>query len=286
MNKEELLKVVIKGAQKGIEVYADYRDVLYDENFKEIQKRIEQSPNESPMSIFCEYISELYEDYCLYNDDMEDIKSILSDEGVDYDDLDEEVQEEVVEAFRENVFYDYPYDHYLGQKVCINIVVDAGDANYDFGINEVYPHYDGDYDTLKKSGVPEESCISWLAKRQGYSKMELRKALLHDEKVESKFLQSIYEELINTSSALPSLTFMKSMTVEEWLKLLGERYINISKDTRTGLVDFWNGAGGLLEIELEKDFKFDKKFVYEIRPDCTYRYGVLDIYGACESLYD
>ena len=286
MEKEEILEVIVKGAEKGIDIYADYRDCLEDKNFKELLSRIEDSPNEKPLWIFQDYISELYEDYFLYNDEKEEVKYLLSSEGVDFDDLDEEVQEEVMDTFRENVVYNPPFDHYLGQKICVNIVVDSGDANYDFGINEVYPHYDGDYDTLKKFGVPKESCISWLAKRQGYKQMELRQALLHDKKVESKFLQSVYAELLNASSALPSLVFMKSMTVEEWLNLLEEHYIKISKDTRTGLVDFWNGAGGLLEIELEKDFKFDKKFVYEIRPDCTYRYGVLDIYGACESLYD
>ena len=286
MKKEEIIKIVAKEAEKGIDIYADYRDSLEDKNFKELLSRIEDSPNEKPLWIFQDYISELYEDYFLYNDEKEEVKYLLSNEGIDFDDLDEKVQEEVMDTFRENVVYNPPFDHYLGQKICVNIVVDCGDANYDFGINEVYPHYDGDYDTLKKFGVPKESCISWLAKRQGYKQMELRKALLHDKKVESKFLQSVYAELLNTSSALPSLVFMKSMTVEEWLELLEKRYIQISKDTRTGLVDFWNGAGGLLEIELEKDFKFDKKFVYEIRPDCTYRYGVLNIYGACESLYD
>ena len=286
MKKEEILEVIVKGAEKGIDIYADYRDCLEDKNFKELLSRIEDSPNEKPLWIFQEYISELYEDYFLYNDEKEEVKYLLSNKGIDFDDLDEEVQEEVMDTFRENVVYNPPFDHYLGQKICVNIVVDSGDANCDFGINEVYPHYDGDYDTLRKFGVPKESCISWLAKRQGYKQMELRQALLHDKKVESKFLQSVYAELLNASSALPSLVFMKSMTVEEWLNLLEEHYIKISKDTRTGLVDFWNGAGGLLEIELEKDFKFDKKFIYEIRPDCTYRYGVLDIYGACESLYD
>lgn len=286
MNKEEIKKIIKKAAEKGIDIYADYNDCLGDNNFKEIWSRIKSYPTKKPLHIFRDYISEFYDDYVFYNDDIEDIKYILSEKGINYDDFDEEVKEEIVETFRENVAYNFPFDHYLGQKVCIDIVIDCGDANYDFGINEVYPHYDGDYETLKKNGVPEESCISWLAKRQGYKKTELKKALLYDEKVESKFLDSIHTELLNMSSALPSLVFMKSMTVEEWLNLLEKRYIEISKDTRTGLVDFWNGAGGLLEIELEKDFKFDKKFIYEIRPDCTYRYGVLDIYGASESLYE
>ena len=79
---------------------------------------------------------------------------------------------------------------------------------------------------------------------------------------------------------------MKKMNIEEWLELLEKKTISITKSTRTGLVDFWSGAGGLLNIELEKDFKFSSKFIHEIQPDVCYRYGVLDIYGASDSLYD
>ena len=285
LTKEEIKQRIMDELKDGIDVYADYRDQLEAGSIKELQKRLDERGAESAKNIFMDYITEIYEDYDLYNG-TEDMECVCQNQGIDYDELDDDMKDYVNEVFNENVFYNLPYDHYLGQDVCINIVVDAGDANYDFGINEVYPHYDGDYDELKSHGVPNKSCIAWLAKRQGYYKKELKKALLHDDKVESKFLQSMYEELLNCSSALPQLVFMKKMTIEEWLEQLEKKTISITKDTRTGLVDFWNGAGGLLDIELEKDFTFSSKFIHEIQPDVCYRYGVLDIYGAPESLYD
>ena len=286
MNREEILDLVAREAQNGIEVYADYRDCFEDHNFKELQKRIEASPKEKPLYVFYDYINDLYEDYSLYTNYVEEVKYLLSNEGIKYDDLTEDLQEECLDVFRDNVIYNMPYDHYLGQRVCIDIVIDAGDANYCFTINDVYPHYNGDYDTLVKKGVPEKSCISWLAKRQKITKTELKESLSGEKRFVSLFLPSLYEELRETTSSQPSLTFMKSMTVEEWLNLLEKKYITISEDIRTGLVDFENGAGGLLEIKLDRGFKFDKKFIYTIQPDCCFRYGVLDIYGATEALYD
>lgn len=285
LTKEEIKSRILDELKDGIDIYADYRDQLEDGSLKELQKRLEERGNETARNVFYDYISELYENCDLGYPN--EVKEVCRNQGIDYDELDDDMKEFVDEIFNENVFYNLPYDHYLQQDVCINITVDAGDANYDFGINEVYPHYDGDYDELKRHGVPSESCVTWLAKRQGYSKKALKAALLHDEgKVESKFLQSMYEELLNMTSALPRLVFMKKMTVEEWLELLEKKTIAISKDTRTGLVDFWNGAGGLLGIELEKDFKFDKKFVYEIQPDVCYDYGIMSIYGAGKYIYE
>ena len=283
MITKEKLEELKKEAEQGIEIYTDYNDVLSDGDFKKIRNLIEDS-KETPINVFCDWLTEQYNDW--YYDYSEDIKAACDNVGIDYDALDEYDQQAVRDTFLENTFLQVPYEHYLKQKVCINIVIDAGDADYDFGINEVYPHYNGDYDTLEEEGVPEESCLYWLAEQQGYSEKDLRAALLDDEEVTSKFLKSVRWELKNMGSGMPALVFMRSMTVEEWLNLLTTERIHISKKTLTGLVDFWNGGGSVLEIELEKDMDFDKKFAFEIRPDCTYRYGVLDIYGASESLYD
>lgn len=285
-NMENWKEAIIKEAEKGIDIYADYRDELSSESIQEIHDLVnERAKGEDPINIFKDYLEGKYEEWLWDYDDEYDFKYACENTGIPYDELEEDEKDELLEVYRENYFYNLPFDHYLGQKVCLNIVLDVGDANYDFGINEVFPHYDGDYDTLKRYGVPNESCIAWLAKKQGYSKKALKEALLEGNS-ESKFLKSIYVELRESTSALPSLTFMKSMTIEEWLTLANQKYITIDKNTRTGLVDFWNGAGGMLNIELEKDIKFDSKFVHLMKPDECFRYGVLNIYCASESLYN
>ena len=56
---------------------------------------------------------------------------------MDYDD-----HEEFIESWiREHLFFRYPEDHFLKQTVCVNITVDTGDENYDYVLNNLYPHY-------------------------------------------------------------------------------------------------------------------------------------------------
>ena len=285
MLSNEQIKTIIGEAEKGIDIYADYRDKLGKENLKEIFAAVEKS-DEDPIAVFKDWLAEKYDEWLWDYDYSTDAKYVCKNVGIDFDALDEDDRETAVDTFRENTFFNLPYSHYLGQKIPVNIRIDTGDANYDFGINEVYPHYNGDYDTLAEDGVPDESALAWLVEQQGYSKEDLKKALLGDEEVPSKFLTSIRDEVANMSSSCPSLVFMMSMTVEEWLQALNAPHIHIPKNARCGLVNFWAGGGSILDIRLEKDMDIPKKVVFEILPDYLYGYGILDVYGVTESFYD
>ena len=62
--------------------------------------------------------------------------------------------------------------------------------------------------------------------------------------------------------------------------------IAIPKETTCGLFDAWDGAGGLLGIELVRDFHLPKKFIEDIIPDDALRYGIKDVYGTDETLWE
>ena len=99
------------------------------------------------------------------------------------------------------------------------------------------------------------------------------------------------------------LTFLVRMTLEDAMELqerikedkklksdsswydpknrLGTDFIAINKRVECGLFDTWNGGGGCLEIELEKDIKLPLKYIDSIEVDKsnTRGYGVADVYG-------
>ncbi|MBR1738388.1 MAG: hypothetical protein IJ736_15520, partial [Firmicutes bacterium] len=77
----------------------------------------------------------------------------------------------------------FPYDDFFSQKYPVDIIIDTGDANYDFVLNCVYPHYNGRIE----DNIEDEAAILWLAKENGYSKNDLEAALKYEKFNGSKF---------------------------------------------------------------------------------------------------
>ena len=115
------------------EIYADYRDELDDGSLKKICEA------EHPQEHFLDWLDEAY----LYSRwDCEDsvIKRVLEDETVAkiVKRLDET---EVYEIIRDLFYVKLPEKHFLRQNVLVDIMVDTGDANYDYTLNTFNPHY-------------------------------------------------------------------------------------------------------------------------------------------------
>ena len=284
LKKEELKKYLY---ENPIIIYTDYRDQMETRNLKELQSRIEDNPNEDPLVLFQEYLNEIYEDYG-YDNCLEDYdyKNFAETIGLDYDSLSEEEKEELQDTANEYCWYEPDYNHYLDQTVCINIIIDSGDYNFDLGCNQVYPHYDGDYEDLKQNGIQKESCIRWLAEKQGYDEPTTRLALADKKFSNSKFLESLQEELLNCSSHMNCLVFLKEMTIKEWLEALKASEITIPKRTSCGLIDFWSGAGGLINIQLEKEITVKKEEIHEIIPDECKRYSIHEIFDCTDARWN
>lgn len=244
-------------------IYADYRDKLSEDSIKKILEADE------PMDEFYElfgYDYNMYEFGALFKELEE------SFEGY------EENEKEVDEWIREHVSFYIDTDHYLKETVCANIIIDTGDGNYDFTLNNLY----------QADEINEDSALLWLAKAQGYTKEQLEKATIAEEVSfsDSKLLKSIYQECLNTTSSMNALSFFVDMTIKDLIDYKKKPWtIKLDKDVKCGLVDYWNGAGGILEIELEKELEIPSDKVRSFKIDGADGYGVGEIFGMCSTFW-
>ena len=260
------------------EIYADYRDTLQNETITRWCKA------ENPGDAFYEEMFKWYDEFCDFDCPEEILRVIKPHWDTGRYELDEDA---VIEWLREHLYYQLPVDHYLDQTVCVDLIVDTGDGNYDFVLNDIFPHYDGVYGEV----ISEKASVLWLSRQQGYKKRELNKALYHRETNGSVFMESLRTELANCSTHMNCLTFFAKMKVRELLRLnealRGERKgkLLIPKGVPCGLYDPWNGAGSVLDIRLEKDVLLPLKFIDSALPDGGRGYSVASTYGICESLW-
>lgn len=245
------------------EIYADYRDELSQENIEKILEA------DDPMDEFYELFGHEYDTYefdYLFTQFKENFEGYAENE------------EEIDEWLREHVSFYIDTKHYLKETVCANIIIDTGDGNYDFTLNNL-----GQADEINN-----ESALLWLALEQGYSKKQLEKATIAEEVSfnNSKLLQSIYQECLNTTSHMNALSFFVSVTIQDLIDYKTKPYtIALKKSVKCGLVDFWNGAGGILEIELERELEIPIDKVWSFNIDGADGCGVNEIFGVCNSFY-
>lgn len=270
-----------------------YGDKLDTESIKEIFSA------DCPIDKFSDIIFESYMEYdseC-WDQLRREVRNALMQENGPYPNgLSDEDEEGLEECLNDMVEMVYPFDHYLKQKVQINIFVDTGDGNYDFTLNNLPPAYCGDYN---EHGIDPKASLAWLAKSQGYTRTDLWRKLQEEGNEGGKgFLISVKNEVWNISSHMNVLVFLVEMTLEDCLTLndlvkLQDRhghyydtsknpycgYIILDKKTMCGLYDPWNGGGSILEIDLEKDVKLPIKYIRSALPDGCDGYSIENVYG-------
>ena len=266
------------------EPYVDYNDELTD---KDIANILEQ---EEPEWALEDMLSDCYQDTeWQYRNDIID-KFQKTEEGSKYDW--DEINDEIDDMW----YLKIPFEHYRQQEVCIDILVDTGDMNYDYTLNAVYPHYNGRED----DEIDDKASLVWLAKTQGYTKEQLQSQLTNGEdKLDVKgFLETVYQEVINCSASCPTLIFPIKMPLEQAMKICkiinkrdknGYKYepeeredcgsIVIDKNVDCALYDYWAGGGGCWGIELEKDVELPIKLIHKAVPDGSLDYSMKECYG-------
>lgn len=277
-NKKDASKEVF-----NFEIYTSYNDYLDSRTIREIFN------HDNPREYLEEKIFDWYQESEW--DIIGQLRTELEDQVGEIDD------EDWLDSIDEHVLIDYPFDHFFGQAVQVNIFVDTGDGNYDFTLNAHWPHYNG----VRGAKFEPKASLVWLAKQQGYTKTQLDKfvnsnADCYDPK---GFLESVVVELANMTTHMPCLTFMTEMTIEECLDLQEkiERsrtnddnrydattrpnvgYITLAKNTECGLYDPWSGGGSVLEIQLEKDVNLPIRYIRSALPDGCDGYQIADCYG-------
>lgn len=280
------------------EIYADYRDEMDSKT----AIRILQTPD--PMCAFWEQLDEWYDDYVwrLRSELEQELeRELTAADGAFPEGLPDDAADLLRDLLQELVEYQLPEEHYLKQTFRVDVMVDTGDGNYDYTLNSVYPCWYGSYD----GRIDGRAGIVWLAKAQGYTNAQPRRALrLGDMRDPEGFLQSMRVELANLASAMSTVTFLVEMTLGDLMELnrlirLQDRnghfydarknpycgYIILDKNTETGLYDPWHGGGSCFEIQLEKDVRLPVKYIRSALPDGGDGIAVEKVYGMCGSAW-
>ena len=276
------------------EIYADYNDELCVDTVCKILD------SKYPRETFHDIITEAY-----IHSDMYEYGPVLkaleehfgdSDEGLDYDEHEEFIRDWVYD----NVRFNFPYDHYLNQDVCLNIMVDSGDGNYDYTLNNFFNWY---ADRSDEREISELSSLVWLMKQQGYTTEQIHDFIKTEDTQGSKFLESVMEESANCSTSMGAVTFFVKMPLKEAMDLHERLYVGemektlagyqehtakiaarngvlvIDKRVCCGLFDPWGGSGGLLGIQLERDVELPIKLIDSALPDGGRGYSAANVYG-------
>lgn len=276
------------------EIYADYRDKLSDKDILNICRA------DNPREAFDEQIMENYEN-CECDCEAELLKKIMETETIANGiESGETTEDEIAELARDQYYVNLPYEHFLNQSLYVDILINAGDLNFDYTLNAPFASWNG----RDAKVIDENSGILWLARQQGYTKTALTKALRDRETNDNRFLKSVLAEVENVTTSMNALTFLVKIPLKEWFQLhdaiskekplnncyfpkksKGRGYIIVDKGTTCGLYDPWNGAGSVLEIQLGKDVRLPIRMIDSALPDGGRGYSINEIYGLCSSAW-
>lgn len=272
----------------GYDVYREYNDNLGQDT---ILSYLEQK---DPMEAFYEDVSEMYGEYnsWIFSDVYNDIENDMTEEEARFMEENEEAYKDVV---YENLDVNFPYDDFLDEKICCDIVIDNGDANTDFNAHTISPCYEADY-TKNRSNLSRESGMMLIAKLQDYRIKDFRKIFnacryadtygktekMKDLNRKYPFITSCYKEIKESTGPLTAFVLCVKTTLREVLAWNTEKTdLRISKNIEAcGLYDYWNGAGSNLEIHLEKDIVIPKEKIFRFVPDFYWgNYSIEECYG-------
>lgn len=271
LDKETSLSKDSKGYYTG-EIYIDYRDMYVED------KETLTSLSEKGVDGIQEYIIDCAYDAGLY--ELDYVKNLVK-EKFSEEELSE--YEDFIDDFiDEYVSFKVPEDFVWGSELLVDILISGyNDWDYDFSNNILYKD-DEDNDRLKLA----DGGIKWLIEQQGYTAKQFEDEVnIENTPFTNKFFSTVYDELLNTTTSLNTLTVSVKMTLRELVKLKEHfnnktlKCLKIKKDCNIGLVDFWLGAGSVVNICLEKDLVIPFENIYKICSDSTFSYNIGNIYG-------
>lgn len=195
-------------------------------------------------------------------------------------------EDEIHDFINDKVYFVTPNDFIWGSEVLVDLIITAyDDWNVEFTENTLFE----DDDNRTKIGY---GGLRWLIEQQGFSVEDFENVLnTKDATFSNKFYDTVYEELINATTSLNALVVSVKMTLRELVTIKQDydkntlKSFKINKNCDIGLVDFWQGAGSLLNISLDKDLEIPYENIYMICCDSFFNYGISNIYGHDSSSY-
>ena len=260
------------------EIYVDYEDMYISD-----KKTLSDLSKEGEDAVF-EYIHE-----CTFEADIDEINYIRNviKESLTEEEYDE-YEDEITKFIEDNIYFELPDNFVWGSEVLVNIVITAyDDWNVEFTGNSLYEDEDDEDKTRLGYGG-----IRWLIEQQGYNVEDFESEIdIEDKPFSNKFFETVYDELINTTTSLNALVVSTKMTLKELIELKEAhkkkslKSFKIDKTCDIGLVDFWQGAGSLLNIKLDKDLEIPLENIDDICCDSSFSYNIGNIYGLGDSDY-
>lgn len=276
-------------------IYMDYYEELSDDLIGKILT------SNNPRNTLSSIITEIEDSHIGYHIDSiaAEMSGIITAIGTF---TDEEYGHILNKAMDKVVF---ALDHeFFQQDVRLNIIADIDDAACDFSSVIVGPHYLAD--ELTSLAEYHDTAWYWLARQQGYDDAQILAALSNAEFGGSRFLESLYREIMDSTSAMGKLTFLVRTTLDTAIQLteaVNEAWskgvehngysrvstgtVSIPKHTTVGFIDDWNGSGGTLGIHLERRLELPIRYIFSALPDGEDGvHSVKDIYGIGPDYWD
>ena len=226
----------------------------------------------------------LYDYYDVYYDDfLKEFREYLEKAGIE--DYDEDLAQEALFNY---LAISADYDYWLDDEYRAHIIIDTGDANYEFSLNPNDSYYAPEDFGLNDEEVLQYASLVWLVKQQGHTVDEL-KSVLAGNKSDNKFMDSVADEVFNATSSLNAVCFLCKATLRQLLEFKPTDTITISKCYMCGLFDPINGGGSVLDVDIEKPVVIPGNIVGDFGIDAggsRYGYDVDDVYGLTDKAYD
>lgn len=197
--------------------------------------------------------------------------------------------EDALDVIQTECGVNYPIDDYLNDKYKVVVKMDTGDADSEFTCNYLEPAWNGD----PIHEISDKSAILWLAQQNGYVKesfmtyMTMKTTGVLPDDAPLPFIHSIYQELENTSSHCNMVVFLGQMSLAD-LAVAQKEGVTIPRSMTCGLYDHWNGAGGVMGVNLESDIYIPPDKTLSIAPDykSTSQYSIDDTYGFTRQVWE
>lgn len=271
-------EVNIADEDGGIELYRDYSDEFPVDKMRKIMES--DYPRFEYEDTLQEWANE-HADYYTQEAWDDSLAEELMDEDMDIDEIRDEFLCRFYGTYDERDWND---------RFHVNVIIDTGNANYDFTRDNVLNYCGNGF-------IDSNSSILWLA-RQFRKENDLRKAVgryMKGKKVgKDKFIRSCLQEYANLPSHMGTLTFLLDMSVSELIKVReaqvnkSKGYIEVGKNCMCGLFNDWDGAGSVLEIELDHSIKIPIDMIHKIQFEGSreeYHYTVDEVYGLIGSCW-
>lgn len=271
------------------EMYAGPDDRFYHETIERLIR------SDDPWLALDETLDDYYSEEIFQEQDWI-VQAVLSE--LEDADLEPNLEEMIRTHVQDIFFCNPPREHYLNQEVLVNIEMDTGTG------------FRGFYEFRREDGeLDDYSGILWLAKQQGYSEAAFRDYLKGNLASESAFLRSAKQELESTTYDDNKLCFLVKLTLRDLLGLAaamklqdrnGTHYnvmlipdcgsITLDKKTDCGLYNPWNGTGGPISLELERDVEIPIRFIDRLVVQHSAHqiggpYLMLSSFGMCTSCW-